>query len=149
MTIARDVTLVEILGELAHAGYTGDFVVDADGAVCCRVCGTCQPAAELELDGQRRVEGASDPGDMAVVLALRCGTCNQRGSAIVRYGPEASEGDAALLRHLDQQVPQHLDVAEAAASDPREEPAEGSPDEEQSDEGGDSDVEPDPARSGT
>lgn len=116
MTAAHDVTLVEILGELAQAGYTGDFMIDADGAVCCRVCGTCQPAADLELDGQRRVEGASDPGDMAVVLALRCGTCSQRGSAIVRFGPEASEGEAAVLQHLDDHEQQGLDVAEAAAS---------------------------------
>lgn len=116
MAVARDVTLVEILGELSQAGYVGDFVVGADGAVCCRVCGTCQPADSVALDGQRRVEGASDPADMAVVLAVRCGSCNQKGSVIVRYGPEASEGEAALLQHLEDGDRGSLDVAEAAAS---------------------------------
>lgn len=115
MPVARDVTLVEILGELSQAGYTGDFVVDGDGAVCCRVCGTCQRPESLQLDGQRRIEGASDPADMGIVLAVRCGSCSQKGSVVVRYGPEASEGEAELLTHLDDQE-KSLDVAESAAT---------------------------------
>lgn len=115
--VAHDVTLVEVLAELAESGYTGDVVVHDDGEVCCRTCGTCQPPATVQLDGVRRLEGASDPADMATVLAVTCRNCGAQAAAVVRYGPEASAGEATLLRHIDDQRPSDgLDVAEDAAT---------------------------------
>jgi hypothetical protein len=114
---AHDVTLTEVLAELTKAGYVADFFVDEDdGQVCCGSCRACQPPESLQLDGLRRIEGASDPADMAAVLALTCPSCGTKGTAIVRFGPEASAGDAIVLQHLDDARPRGLDVAEDAAT---------------------------------
>jgi hypothetical protein len=94
-------TLVEILEALRTDGYDGDFDV-RDGAVLrCRQCGAELPAATVGAERIRRLEGASDPADMAAVLALRCTECGTRGTAVVRFGPEADEADAAVLSALD------------------------------------------------
>ena len=98
---AADVTVVEVLHDLRDSGFTGEFYVGDDGALCCRACGFCQAAEQASADGVRRVEGASDPGDMAAVLAVTCPRCGQRGAAVVRYGPEASADEAALLTGID------------------------------------------------
>ena len=98
--VPQDVTLVDVLAELAGQGYTAEFCVDADGSLCCRVCGTCAGSGAAQVQWFRRVEGASDPGDMAAVLAVRCGACTSRGTAVVRFGPEVGPGDAALLGGL-------------------------------------------------
>src|SRR4051794_34533194 len=117
MADAHDVTLVEVLDELKEAGYVVDFFVDEDdGQVCCGSCRACQSPDTLRLDGLRRIEGGSDPADMAAVLALTCPSCGCKGTAIVRFGPEASTGDAVLLKHLDDARPSGLDVAEDAAT---------------------------------
>jgi hypothetical protein len=112
-----DVTLVEVLRELGDAGYTTDFFVNEDdGGVCCGSCRTCQAAGQVRLDGLRRLEGASDPADMAAVLALECSSCGRKGTAVVRFGPEATAGEAILLRELDDVRPQGVDVAVDAAT---------------------------------
>jgi hypothetical protein len=99
--VAKDVTLLEVLAAFAADGFTDDFLVDDDGWLCCRVCGTCVPPDRAAVEGTRRVEGASDPADMAAVLACRCDACGSRGTVIVRFGPEAEPEHAALLTHLD------------------------------------------------
>ena len=112
----HDVTLVEVLAELEGQGYAVDFFVDEDdGSVCCGSCRSCQPAGSVRLDGIRRIEGASDPADMAAVLAVACASCAAKGTAVVRFGPEASAGEAILLQHLDDARPDGVDVAERAA----------------------------------
>lgn len=112
----HDVTLTEVLAELAQQGYTGDcFVDEDDGRVCCGACRTCVDPGDLQLDGLRRLEGASDPADMAAVLALTCTSCGHKGTAVVRFGPEASAGDALVLRHLEDDRGPGFDVAEDAA----------------------------------
>lgn len=98
---ASDVTLVEVLEELRQAGFNGDFRIDDDGQLWCGDCGGCQPTGSVKPDHWRRLEGASDPGDMAAVVALGCPACDQRGSVVIRYGPEAGPGDAAFLIALD------------------------------------------------
>ena len=150
-----DATLSQVLAGLASEGYDADFFVDDEGGICCRTCGTCTPADQITLDGLRRIEGASDPADMAAVLAVTCSRCGERGTAIVRYGPEAGPGDAVVLLTIDNHRGAGTDVADAASHD---EPAASAPgggssadpeepvgdfgDESQSDDGGDSDVEP-------
>ncbi len=98
--VPNDRTLVEVLGALAEAGFTEDVQAFADGRLCCRRCGHCVAAEDMELRELRRVEGASDPGDMAAVLGLECPACGSRGAAVVRFGPEAGPGDEIVLRHL-------------------------------------------------
>ncbi len=91
-------SLAEVLQRFAAEGYRADFELDDDtGAVTCISCSTTTPPEQVEVAASRRVEGASDPADMAIVLGARCPSCDSRGVIICRYGPEASAGDAKLL----------------------------------------------------
>lgn len=101
----EDRTLVEVLADLRAEGFTQDVRVNDDGTLCCRSCGHCVAAEDVELLTLRRIEGASDPGDEAAVLGVRCGGCGDLGVAIVRYGPEAGPGDVIVLRHIDDRRP--------------------------------------------
>lgn len=94
-------TLVEVIDGYEAQGYTAELSAVPGGKVLCRVCGTETPAGEIEVEAIRRTEGASDPGDMALVAALRCPSCGARGTATLRYGPEASQDDAEVLADLD------------------------------------------------
>jgi hypothetical protein len=96
-----DATLVTVLGTLAEAGYTADFFVTADALVRCGRCHRDVAPAEMRLEGLRRLEGASDPADMAAVLAVACTHCGAKGTAVVRYGPEAEPQDEAVLLAVD------------------------------------------------
>lgn len=96
--VPGDVTLVQVLSELARSGYDHDVLVDPDdGWLTCAVCRVRTSPPDAKVDSLRRVEGASDPADMAAVLAMTCGFCGSRGTAILRFGPEASPGEAAVL----------------------------------------------------
>jgi hypothetical protein len=99
--VPGDRTLSEVLAELAAEGFPEDVLVREDGQLCCRGCGHCVAAEDMQLRALRRIEGASDPADMAAVLGLECPACGARGAAIVRYGPEAGPGDEVVLRHID------------------------------------------------
>ena len=94
-------TLLAILRELAEGGWTADFRPTDDGAVRCPACGRVVPASELRVDAVRRLEGASDPDDEQIVLAVTCPACDLRGTIVLGYGPNASAADAALLTRID------------------------------------------------
>lgn len=89
-------TLTAVLDALAEEGYAGNATVDDDGAVRCSACRELTPADEVGIERIRRLEGASDPADQALVLGIRCG-CGAAVALVVRYGPEAGAGDAAFL----------------------------------------------------
>jgi hypothetical protein len=101
--VPGDVTLIQVLAELARSGFDHDVLVDQDdGCLTCAVCRVRTSARDVHIDSLRRVEGASDPGDMAAVLAMTCGSCDTRGTAVVRYGPEASPGEAVVLVAMEE-----------------------------------------------
>ena len=93
-------TAVAELERFRQDGYDEDFYVEAGPGLRCRSCGETTPAAELELDALRRLEGASDPADMAAILALQCSSCGAKGTAMVHYGPGATREEDELLRAL-------------------------------------------------
>jgi hypothetical protein len=95
-------SMVAVLERLRADGYEAQFEPNDDGDLCCLTCGHCTSPSDVAVDELRRLEGASDPADMAAVLAVRCPNCGARGTSVVRYGPEADAGHAALLRHLDR-----------------------------------------------
>jgi hypothetical protein len=94
-------TMTAVLDRLRGEGYDGDFTVGEGASLACRACGTESAAAEVGVEEIRRLEGASDPADMAAVLALVCPVCSARGTAIVRFGPEAGADDAEVLRAVE------------------------------------------------
>lgn len=54
----------------------------------------------MQVDSLYRVEGASDPDDMAAVVAVTCPRCSAKGALVLKYGPEASGADADVLLAL-------------------------------------------------
>jgi hypothetical protein len=94
-----DVSLTEVLADFEQAGFSQLFDVDDNtGSTSCAGCGHQTSAGEADVLDARRLEGASDPAEMASVLGLRCPNCGRRGTVVCRYGPEASAGEAALLQ---------------------------------------------------
>ena len=93
-------TLLEALEQLRAKGFDRDMFITADAMVRCGSCHHDMAPTELNLV---RLEGVSDPGEEAAVLALECTMCHARGTVVVRFGPEASpQDDAVLLAVSDQ-----------------------------------------------
>jgi hypothetical protein len=94
-------TLLEVLGQVAQEGFSAQLVVTDDGRFRCTRCGTVQPISEFDVAGFRRLEGASDPSDMLIVVWGACPGCGGGGVATIGYGPNASDADVAALEQLD------------------------------------------------
>ena len=82
--------------EFEDAGFTHNFSL-AETAVVDVDTGTQWDPAEVRIVHEHRVEGATDPADESVLLALEApdGT---RGTLATSYGPAAEHGEA--LRRL-------------------------------------------------
>ena len=93
--------LVEIVSAFQAEGFDGDLVLTDDAQILCKACGTKQRGARYLQCAQRRTEGASDPADMALVVALECPTCGSKGVLALKYGPDAPREEAELIRQLD------------------------------------------------
>lgn len=94
-------TLVSVLAKYRQAGYTADFrPVGVEGEVRCNACGTTSAARSFTDLAERRLEGASDPDDMMLVVASSCPSCGAQGVMTLSYGPGAGESDAAVVSRL-------------------------------------------------
>jgi hypothetical protein len=114
-------TLSAVLERYEAAGYTVQFVIEAGGTLVCGNCGASVPAAEANVRSRRRLEGASDPADMAVIHAVTCTTCGRDGTVVSRYGPEADEDEIAFLLAArrpegDERIASDADPGDASAS---------------------------------
>ena len=99
---ARDPSdMFEILRDLEQEGYAGDVVAREGGAILCRTCGQESPAGDFSATDLRRMEGASDPGDMSAVVGVTCPRCEAKGVLVVKYGPDASGADVDVLAALE------------------------------------------------
>ena len=95
-------TLTEAMRNLEAEGFTGQFIARDGGMLECTACRTRTHAKDMAGEHRLvRLEGASDPADMIAVAALRCPSCDTRGTMVLSYGPEASLEDADILRCLD------------------------------------------------
>jgi hypothetical protein len=94
---AAESSLVEILTSYAAAGFTTDVFVTDEGGLECGGCGAVSAADSVDVHSIRRLEGASDPADMSAVLAVVCPKCGARATAVLRFGPEATEAEATVL----------------------------------------------------
>jgi len=92
-------TLLEAIRSLEAAGYTAQMAAD-EGGVRCFPCGGVSPPAEVHVDRLCRIEGASDPDDMVVVVAVRCPRCDARGTLALKYGPGATPEEEGILTLL-------------------------------------------------
>ncbi|MGH9243160.1 MAG: hypothetical protein ACRD29_02340 [Acidimicrobiales bacterium] len=94
-------TMVEVLADLAADGFVENFTVTRDGKIRCGACRHVEDPTRMQLVDLRRLEGASDPDDEAAVLALVCGDCGARGATVVKYGPNATEEELAVLAAVE------------------------------------------------
>ena len=86
--------------DLAERGWSEQATPLEDGLVRCESCHQTTPADEVAVDQVCRVEGASDPDDMAIVVALTCPHCDSHDALVLKYGPGASAADADVLTAL-------------------------------------------------
>jgi hypothetical protein len=99
---ARDPSsLTSIIEQFEGDGFTGQFAVREAGALLCLSCRQERPATEYDMTALRRTEGASDPADMAAVVALSCPNCDNRGTVVLKYGPESSVEESDVLLALE------------------------------------------------
>ena len=90
-------TILEVIAELEADGFTGQFGARPGGRIMCFTCRQDFPAADTGLQTIHRLEGASDPDDMAAIGALCCPRCDARGTIVLKYGPESSAEEAEAL----------------------------------------------------
>ncbi len=102
---AGNSTLLDVLAEAADAGFGAQFVVTEDGGIRCTDCDSTEPISDLDVAGFRRLEGASDPADMLLVVWGTCSGCGRGGVATIGYGPNATEADVIALEHLELDEP--------------------------------------------
>lgn len=92
-------SLLQVLDALRSAGYRRDFGV-ADGGLRCGACGGLHDPAAARIDRIERFEGASDPDDESILLAITCTYCTTRGILVAAFGPAAGREEADVLTRL-------------------------------------------------
>lgn len=101
--LPEDTGLSSVQSVLADDGFSGQFIAAAESRILCTRCRSLVSAAWLRADEVTRLEGASDPDDMLVVIPLSCPVCGQQGTLTMNYGPQMEpEEDAvfsAMHRH--------------------------------------------------
>jgi hypothetical protein len=100
MAMPEERPMLDVLADLRAEGYEADFSAAPDGLRC----GACQEVHDPEqarIDRVARFEGASDPGDETILLALTCVHCGLRGVLVAAYGPAVGPDEADVLRRLD------------------------------------------------
>ena len=93
-------TLTDAVEDFEREGFDGQFMPAENGRVKCLTCGNESDADELGVQETHRVEGASDPADMAEIAAVECPHCGTRGTLVLKYGPSASEEETRILQLL-------------------------------------------------
>ena len=97
-----DGTITEAIDEYEAQGFTGQFAPDTEGYLRCLTCDQRVHADEATVAELRRVEGVSDPDDMAAIAALQCPRCDAKGTVVLKYGPLASIEESDVLRLLEK-----------------------------------------------
>ncbi len=99
-TAAGGKTLTEVIDQYEGRGYGAQFGAREGGEILCFTCREAFPAGEVNIDDLERLEGASDPDDMAAVAAMACPRCGARGTIVLKYGPESTPEEGEVLLAL-------------------------------------------------
>ncbi len=93
-------TLTQVIDQFEAQGFGAHFGAREGAQILCFSCRASFPAAEAAIQDLERLEGASDPDDMAAVAALCCPRCGARGTIVLKYGPESTAEDGEVLLAL-------------------------------------------------
>jgi hypothetical protein len=92
-------TLSEILDKLKKEGYTTDFNLTSNCLECSENSLQIHPE-DFVVDRVFRFEGASDPGDEAIVYAISSTKHDLKGTLVNGYGPLADDITEELVHAL-------------------------------------------------
>lgn len=92
-------TIVEAIARLRAAGYDMEMSAGPGGLLHCGVCDEDLDASEATIDETVRFEGASDPDDEAIVMAIST-PHGHRGHLVAAYGPDMSADEVSLVQAL-------------------------------------------------
>lgn len=90
-------TPLSVVTDDLDSSAEAQFQLVPGGDVLCLTCRTTIPADAVDVSTMTRLEGASDPADMVMVVPIGCGTCGAVGSLVVAYGPNAGESETDFL----------------------------------------------------
>lgn len=93
-------TMREVIDGFVAAGHVGDLYAEPAATVRCGTCQAVSAASLLVAVSIRRLEGASDPADMAVVVAAACPVCGTPGTLVLSFGPMADPESLAVMAAL-------------------------------------------------
>ena len=98
-------TQIEVEQALDRHGFVGQFGARKGGMVLCCECRSEFSAELVDADAASRIEGASDPSDMAVVVPTTCPSCGTSGTLTMQYGPLSSEEESEVLALISRKAP--------------------------------------------
>jgi hypothetical protein len=90
-------TVQAVLEGFADEGFTVELWSKPGGHILCGACRATSPATAFDVGMERRLEGASDPADMQLVVGATCPACGAHGVLSLHYGPTAGGDDADVL----------------------------------------------------
>lgn len=92
-------TLVDAMNRLRAEGYTAEFRPTDDGQLRCDSCDSDHDPDDVTVDETVRFEGASDPADEQILVALSC-ECGIKGLFTAAFGPSNTPAESRVLRDL-------------------------------------------------
>jgi hypothetical protein len=97
-------TIIEILQSLEARGYTASFRIEDDTIPPGLYCGHCHRHVlprRVTVDETWRFEGATDPGDEAILFAFSCPRCQTPATLLCAYGPGTGPAEGEVIAQLD------------------------------------------------
>ena len=92
-------TLLDATTRLRGLGFDLDFAATENGSLRCSSCDVELRPEKMRVDEIVRYEGASDPDDQSILVALRSDS-GQAGLYSAAYGPDTPEADVNVLLRL-------------------------------------------------
>jgi hypothetical protein len=92
-------TLLDATRRLRAVGFELDFTATSDGQLRCDTCGLDHDPEHMTIGEIVRYEGASDPNDETILLALGS-ECGSRGLYSAAFGHAAAPADVEALHRL-------------------------------------------------
>lgn len=96
-------TVTEVLQKLKEEGYTIDFNVN-DNCIVCHGNSLKINPEDFVVDNHYRFEGATDPGDEAIVYAISSSKHNLKGILINGYGISSDPATDKIVASLNEKV---------------------------------------------